>query len=515
MAQRALRGLLAAAGVVLAVAATSARAVNVITWTAGPSMPDARRDHTTTLLASGLVLVAGGYDASGTVQASAFLYDPVAATWNATGPMSTPRALHSATVLSDGNVLVVAGTNGTAYLASAEVYVPATEQWLPAGTLPDSTGRTLHSADLLANGVVFVHGGGTLAGTYLSSSAAYNATSNTWAARAAGPTDRGAHMHAPFGANNVLIVAGYTGSPPGNPYSTAVSQYAYNTDTWTSLGSTARVGYGTASYLPSGTQIAIVGGEQKNGFTNAVDVFTIAGSVYSSGAATLTSARGFGEVVALPDGGLLVIGGENNGGVLATTEKCGATGQAWQTAAPLATARSEFGAEALNVGNGTILVVGGRSNNGSALASVEIGCFDGFTGLRCDQCRPNFYGQYCTACQNCNNGACRDGIGADGSCQCDPGWTGALCDVCQPGYWGASCQPCPICPNGTCNDGSNGNGTCSECPVGLAGENCTTCAPNYFGANCTGCPICVNGQCNDGLGGNGTCACAIGATGQL
>ena len=46
--------------------------------------------HTATLLPSGKVLVAGGYDGSG-VLSSAELYDPASGTWTATGSMSTAR----------------------------------------------------------------------------------------------------------------------------------------------------------------------------------------------------------------------------------------------------------------------------------------------------------------------------------------------------------------------------------------------------------------------------------------
>jgi hypothetical protein len=46
------------------------------------------------------------------------LVDPV---WNRTGSLSTARDFHTATLLSSGKVLVAGGSNGTKWLASAEL----------------------------------------------------------------------------------------------------------------------------------------------------------------------------------------------------------------------------------------------------------------------------------------------------------------------------------------------------------------------------------------------------------
>ena len=47
-----------------------------------------------------------------------------AGTWSLTGSMSTARYVHTATLLPDGRVLVSGGANGSAYLASAEIFSP-------------------------------------------------------------------------------------------------------------------------------------------------------------------------------------------------------------------------------------------------------------------------------------------------------------------------------------------------------------------------------------------------------
>src|ERR1035437_8921900 len=51
------------------------------TWSGAGSLTTARQQHTATLLPSGKVLVAGGYNGSSGVLASAELYDPTTNAW--------------------------------------------------------------------------------------------------------------------------------------------------------------------------------------------------------------------------------------------------------------------------------------------------------------------------------------------------------------------------------------------------------------------------------------------------
>src|SRR5262249_5626229 len=94
-----------------------------------------REAYTVTLLPSGKVLVAGGINPSGrfTVFASAEVYDPATGLFSPTGALATARADHSATLLPSGKVLVAGGFNcprGDDFLfphirlAAAEIYTP-------------------------------------------------------------------------------------------------------------------------------------------------------------------------------------------------------------------------------------------------------------------------------------------------------------------------------------------------------------------------------------------------------
>jgi hypothetical protein len=137
-------------------------------FSATGSMAVARGYDSATALADGRVLIAGGRNDSARL-ASAELYDPATGKFSPTGSMAHARDSHTATLLSDGRVLIVGGLGaGTslAFLASAEVYDPASDSFSPAGTM--AVGRAQHTATLLADGGVLIAGGVNDSGPFAS-----------------------------------------------------------------------------------------------------------------------------------------------------------------------------------------------------------------------------------------------------------------------------------------------------------------------------------------------------------
>ncbi|CAF4363434.1 unnamed protein product, partial [Adineta steineri] len=88
-------------------------------WTMTGNMSVARRSHTASTLANGLVLVAGGYNVAGLN--SAELYDLSTGIWTNTANMSIARYIHTAPTLANGQILVAGGYN-VPDLNSAELY---------------------------------------------------------------------------------------------------------------------------------------------------------------------------------------------------------------------------------------------------------------------------------------------------------------------------------------------------------------------------------------------------------
>ena len=129
----------------------------------------ARYAHTATLLPSGLVMIAGGFNKGGygnpvpgsdALHPNTNLYDPsegIFANSASTLPVSGRRD-HTATLLPNGKVLVAGGSSSdTNALNSAAVYDPNTDAWTPTGNL--NTARFGHSATLMPTGKVLVVGG--------------------------------------------------------------------------------------------------------------------------------------------------------------------------------------------------------------------------------------------------------------------------------------------------------------------------------------------------------------------
>ncbi len=134
-------------------------------WSVTAPMSVARARHTATLLPDGEVLVAGGattyHGETGSVTATAELYDPATGKWRAAAPMSKPRYVHGAALLDDGRVLVAGGWYATSNTdpshETAEIYDPAANNWTATGLM--KAARAEYGLVRLPDGRVLAAGG--------------------------------------------------------------------------------------------------------------------------------------------------------------------------------------------------------------------------------------------------------------------------------------------------------------------------------------------------------------------
>jgi len=116
---------------------TSAEIYNPKTgkFTKTGSLTVGRVYHAAVRLSDGRVLVTGGGNdySGGKFLTSAELYDPKTGTWTETGSMADQRNLMTSTLLADGRVLVAGGFGATGPLAVAELYDPKTGTFSLAG----------------------------------------------------------------------------------------------------------------------------------------------------------------------------------------------------------------------------------------------------------------------------------------------------------------------------------------------------------------------------------------------
>jgi len=132
-----------------------------------PSIGAQRSGHTTTVLADGRVLLAGGRVEVGGVQVwmrTAAVFDPSTGSLTPAGEMVGVREDHNAIRLKDGRVLITggrgpAGPDGRAVeaLATAEIYDPSAGRFTVTGSM--TRARASQTAELLANGQVLIEGG--------------------------------------------------------------------------------------------------------------------------------------------------------------------------------------------------------------------------------------------------------------------------------------------------------------------------------------------------------------------
>jgi N-acetylneuraminic acid mutarotase len=285
-------------------------------WVSIPEMSIARNYATTTLLSDGRILVAGG---SGRTFAE--LYDPRTQSWSFTGRMRRFRYQHAAVLLSNGKVLAVGGVSATVEAtATVELYDPASDSWADAGSM--AAERAGSSAVLLADGRVLVAGGFVLdpyARTRIPASTAeiYDPQTDRWSPAGPMHTARFGHTITLLPDGRVLVTGGH-----GDDNLASAEIYDPRTNSWslTGLLSTPRDGH-TATLLHNG-KVLVVGGfssESSRAPLGTAELFDPLANSWSP-AASLAIARSGHAATLLRDGRVLVAGGSDQAGPLASVE---------------------------------------------------------------------------------------------------------------------------------------------------------------------------------------------------
>ncbi len=182
-------------------------------WELVPGPAIEVEEHTATLLASGDVLVVGGVHLSPDnqteeVRAEAFRFSFAKGTIESAGKLATARSAHSASLLADGRVLVAGGEDAAGWLASTELYDPATGTWSPGPELPESLSG--HAALSLPGGKVMISGGcigAGQSGVYL-----YDPGLKDWTVSAALQEKRCAHTATLLKNGKVVLAGGLSGT---------------------------------------------------------------------------------------------------------------------------------------------------------------------------------------------------------------------------------------------------------------------------------------------------------------
>jgi len=344
---------------------SAAQAFNLVVYQHGfkadGSMTTARYHHTATLLKDGTVLLVG---APGL--ASAEKYDPGTGKFNlTTGSMSVDRDGHTATLLNTGKVLITGGTdvyNNNAALATAELFDPAAGMFT---TIPShmSVARTGHNATLLADGKVLITGGNTLVAELFDTiTGMFTPTTGKMVTARTEDT-------ATLLPNGMVLI---TGGLAGGALATA-EVYDPTTQTFSATTGTMAMArnYHTATLLttgPNNGKVLIAGGNSKNAVAELYD--PAIGTFSTTG--TMGSTRQRHTATMLSDGTVLMAGGaefDANVDILAAAEIFDPNTGTFSGTGGLLTPRIVHTATLLK--DGTVLVTGGLNGAGT-LATAEL-----------------------------------------------------------------------------------------------------------------------------------------------
>jgi hypothetical protein len=357
--------------IVLSVVAISgvATAQSVGSFTVGGSMTTARSYHTATLLSDGTVLIAGGYNASGSLS-SAEVYDPVVDTLTGTGPMIDAPSPNTATLLADGRVLLV-GTR-------AQLYDPSTRTFAATGD-----GAVVHgcAATLLDSGKVLFtddpppYGSSVTAELYDPDTGSFLPT-GPYASIDIAQLD---HMIAPnWGGWDCRRASLLTDGRVLLAGGVAAEIYDPRTDTFSLTGTMTQYTNGVLSTLPPwqdpsrasvllNGMVLFSGGDGDLGPSAGAWLYDPSTGTFQT-TGSMRIARSQNTATLLPDGTVLSVGGRSPFlgafGAISAAEFYSPATTTFSTVGEMITPR--FGHTATLLANGKVLVTGGMTGNDAA-----------------------------------------------------------------------------------------------------------------------------------------------------
>jgi hypothetical protein len=222
-------------------------------------MTTARMGSTATLLNSGKVLVAAGWN--GADLTTAEIYDPATGMFSSAGAMTGPRHFHTATLLANSNVLVAGGQAASTVLATAQLYNAALNTWSATGSM--LVAQTLHAAVRLSSGQVL------LSGVNAPSAQVYSPGAGIWAATGAMAVPRLLHTLTALPSGQVLAVGGRGSMSSVNSLFSA-EIYDPGTGGWTRTGGTP-FGHDTHTATAVNGRVIVAGDRTSGSFVHAFD----------------------------------------------------------------------------------------------------------------------------------------------------------------------------------------------------------------------------------------------------
>ena len=318
-------------------------------------------EPTSTLLADGKVLVAGGVQ--GELTRLAELYDPVTGMWSSTAPMNSERYKADAILLLNGKVLV-AGGNNSDDAPSAELYDPVTRTWSITGGM--ITRRWAHTLNLLPNGKVLASGG---YGNGISNQAElYDPATGVWSSTGEMINARGYAVATSLANGNVLVTGGSGSS--GSALSPEL--YDHVTGKWSITNPMINPRTNNNATLLANGEVLITGGQNISGATlSSSELYNPVTGLWRRTGDTLEAFQSRAPTL-LRDGTVLLTGGYDP-----NTRMGSKHAEIYNPLTGLWTRASEMNYvryfhSSVPLANGRVLLFGGINNQPLAANSAEL-----------------------------------------------------------------------------------------------------------------------------------------------
>ena len=477
-------------------------------WSSADAMTIPRYDFRTALLDDGRILAAGGLGFGGRKEVE--LFDPTTKTWSllgATGWLPTPAESLTMGKLGDGRVIVAGGRweiAGSRPVATTLVFSTSTMTWT---VMPDMvTEREDHTGTVLSDGRFLVAGGENYAGDFLDSAEIFDPTIDDWVSVSPMPVGHTAQEAVEVGGK-VLFVGGITELilPVDDTYLFDPASGG----SWTFEQPCGQARYGHVLARLGVDKVLMLGGYQASNFAESVEMYDLIVNQWTTLGTPPTSIYA-GRGTPGPDGGVLVTGGCSTYddynycvGPMSTALFFDTQGVS-HPAGSFGVSRGKHAAVAL--ADGRVVIMGGQDDV-DPLADTEI--FE-----------VQAPGPSCALGFECASGFCVDGVccdtACDGACEsCIAVNTGGVDGTCAQVKDGTdpdhACldSGAPACgTNGLCKAGACDTYAGPDCDSGkcVDGDDCASgfcvegiCCDQACAAGCFACSRALKGSGVDGV----------------